>query len=282
MDNKTSEIGAFIITMLLTLALLLLLWFTNVRLKYPPEGMEHLLQREDSIFVEELGGEEFVKLGDIPEPTESNQTEETASENNTDNVNDEPKVEGDDREDAGQVSPVQPTPVTSKAPSPMKVKTEDTKPAVKPGAAKPNPKPATAKPAVKRATASSTSNAISSKMKNAFGAKGSGKGQTQGSPTGNASSGVMQGHASLGGGLVGYTKEKFGRPHSPYIGSVTVQVHVNTRGKVTQARAISGTGLAWASEAVRRDCEKESLASAFSVPKNRTTEGIGTITWRFK
>lgn len=284
MNNKKSEIAAFIITALLTIALLLLLVFTQLHFQYPPEGMDPIVQHEDSIFIEELGGEEFVKLGDIAEPTPTDNASEAASEDATGNVSDQPQPEGDDREDAGQVSPVQPQPITTKQPSPMKVKKDDTKPepVVKPGAAKSNPKPAAPKPAVKRATASSTSNAINSKMKNAFGAKGDGGGKSQGSPDGNSNSGPVQGHASLGGGLVGYTVAYWGRPHSPSIGSVTVQVHVNNRGKVVKARAVSGTGAAWANQSVRRSCEQESLKSAFSVPKNRTTEGIGTITWRFK
>lgn len=279
MNNKTSEIGAFIITLLLTVATMMLLIFTNLHFKYPPEGIENLLAVKDSIFVEELGGEEFVKLGNIPEPSESNRSEEAASDDNADNMNSEPQVDGDDLKDAGQESPAHPTPTTGKAPSPMKTNT--TKPTIKPGAAKDNNR-TNAKPAVKRATASSNSKAINNKMKNAFSAKGKTQGKTQGSPSGNSSDGTMQGHGVPGGGLVGYTVAYWGRPHSPYTGSVVVQVHVNARGKVTRARAISGTGHAWASQAVRRDCEKESLASAFSVPKNRTTEGIGTITWRFK
>ena len=82
-------------------------------------------------------------------------------------------------------------------------------------------------------------------------------------------------------GLVGYTAEYWGRPHSKWTGKVNVQVRVNPRGKVIEAHAVSGSGEAWAHPEVRRSCEQAARESAFSVPKNRTSEGIGTITWRF-
>ena len=83
------------------------------------------------------------------------------------------------------------------------------------------------------------------------------------------------------GGLVGYTLEHWGRPHSYWTGSVTVRVRVNARGKVIEAKVHSGKGEAWSHNEVRRSCEQESLKSAFSVPKNTTQEGVGYITWTF-
>ena len=82
-------------------------------------------------------------------------------------------------------------------------------------------------------------------------------------------------------GLVGYTAEYWGRPHSKWTGKINVLVRVNPCGKVIEAHAVSGSGEAWSHPEVRRSCEQAALKSAFSVPKNRTTEGIGTITWRF-
>ncbi len=82
-------------------------------------------------------------------------------------------------------------------------------------------------------------------------------------------------------GLVGYTAEYWGRPHSKWTGKVNVKVRVDPRGKVIEAHAVSGSGEAWAHPEVRRSCEQAARESAFSVPKNRTSEGIGTITWRF-
>ena len=107
-------------------------------------------------------------------------------------------------------------------------------------------------------------------------------GKTQGSPNGASSTGDISGHGTIGSGLVGYTGSYWGRPHSRYEGSITVKVTVNARGNVIEARTISGTGEAWRHRDVRAYCERESLKSRFAVPNNRTTNGDGTITWRFK
>lgn len=115
---------------------------------------------------------------------------------------------------------------------------------------------------------------------NAFGkSSGSGSGK-QGSPNGNSTQGALSGKPGIGG-LVGYTLEYWGRPHSYWTGSVTVRVRVNARGKVIEAKVHSGKGEAWSHNEVRRACEQESLKSAFSVPKNTTQEGVGYITWTF-
>ena len=122
----------------------------------------------------------------------------------------------------------------------------------------------------------------SDRVKDAFG-KSTGKGTgKQGDPKGNSDNGAVSGKPGIGG-LVGYTLERWGRPHSKWTGSVTVKVRVDARGHVIQANAVSGRGEAWNHPEVRRYCEQESLwpKSAFSVPKNTTTEGVGTITWTF-
>ena len=45
-----------------------------------------------------------------------------------------------------------------------------------------------------------------------------------------------------------------------------------------QTRTVSGT---ISDAAARHSCLSESYKCLFSVPLNRTTEGIGTIIWRF-
>ena len=96
----------------------------------------------------------------------------------------------------------------------------------------------------------------------------------------SANQGALNGKPGIGG-LVGYTLEYWGRPHSRWTGSVTVRVRVNARGKVIEAHAVSGEGEAWSHPEVRRSCEQESLKSSFSLPKNTETEGVGNITWTF-
>ena len=118
------------------------------------------------------------------------------------------------------------------------------------------------------------------RVKDAFGKSTGTTTSKTGSPAGNANTGERSGQPGISG-LVGYTAEYWGRPHSKWTGKVNVQVRVNPRGKVIEAHAVSGSGEAWAHPEVRRSCEQAARESAFSVPKNRTSEGIGTITWRF-
>lgn len=277
------EISSAIITLLLTIGLGVLLVCCTLNYEYPPKGMEELAQAlpEDSIFMEEAA-DEYVKLGDIPEPQQDNQELKEAQTEPTEEVTPEPNVEAHDLKDAGKVEPKQPEPIKQKQESPQKIK-ETKKPELqkpeKTGAARPNDKSDSKKSETKNSKASSSS--ISSDMKNVFGSA-SGKGsKTEGSPNGNASTGKLQGHASLGDGLVGYTVERWGRPHSTSAGTIIIRVTVNPRGKVTKATYVGGTGEARNNAAARQSCIDESLKSQFRVPLNRTTDGVGTITWRF-
>ena len=278
MTDNSSKIISLACTLAVALLIVLLLLFTTLSVPYPPKGMElAAAEHNDSIVLEQMGGdEEFVEMGDMQEPTPEQEQQGAATDEDAATADDQTQPEGTDLKDAGTPSVVPPKPVTSTQPSPMKVKPAAS--TVKPGAVRHNNKPA-AKPAVKRQP--SQASAINRSMKNAFGRAGTGSGHSQGSQGGNSTGGSLSGHGGLGGGLVGYTVAYWGRPHSYWTGSVVVQVHVNQRGRVTQAHAISGNGQAYAHQEVRRSCERESLKSAFSVPKNRTTEGIGTITWRF-
>ncbi len=280
MNSKKGEIRAFFITLLLTVATLLLLIFTNLHIQYPPEGMKDLLSNlhQDSIFLEQGGGEEYVKLGDIPEPTESASAQDAATQSDAESVNEKNDVEADDMKDAGKVAPTQPEPVTRKTPSPVKVKKDETRPKPKtvPGAARDNADKMQNKAETKRSNAA-TNNKINNDMKNRFGGKG-GNGRNSGSPNGNSATGALTGAGRIGGGLVGYTGSFFGRPHSRFEGTVIVRVHVNARGYVTGATHAGGS---ISDPAAIQSCIVESKKSRFSVPTNRTTEGIGTIVWRF-
>lgn len=117
---------------------------------------------------------------------------------------------------------------------------------------------------------------ISNNVSSSFG-KGKGK---QGSQNGNSNQGVAKG--TPGYSLSGRTPESWGRPSSPSDGTITIRVKVNPKGKVTDATYVRGSGSANASMAVRESCRQASLRSRFSVATDRTTDQIGTITWRFE
>ncbi|MDO4510347.1 MAG: hypothetical protein Q4B68_00835 [Bacteroidales bacterium] len=278
MNERKREIIAAVITAIITLAVLLfMIYYVLPGVEVPQKEQPFVTMMEDP------GGDMLAKLGDTPEPTESetNDQNEPETAENTEQGN---KPEGDELEDAGKVAPEPPKNITTPKPSPMKVKEKEVKkeePKKETGASKPNPKPK-AKPANERSQgAASTESETDKRMKNAFG-KGSGSGKTQGNPEGGSNTGDFNGHGTIGSGLVGYTGAYWGRPHSRYEGSITVKVTVNARGNVIAAKAVSGSGEAWKHQDVRAYCERESLKSRFSVPTNRTTNGDGTITWRFK
>ncbi len=295
-ENNNSKIWSLIITLLLTVATLLFLLYYNLDVQYPPKGMEKLAELDqDSIYVETLDDEPLVPLGgaselESGENVDNSMTEPENGPAAADQGPDqpaEPQAEGTDREDAGKPSPVQPKPITSAAPSPMKVKEKPkTETRVKPGAAKKNAKP-TSPTRVKAATQSKTAgtaktssqaNAIGNRMRNAFGRGGSNAGSGTGKTAASGAGGTAARGHSLGSGLEGYTVAYWGRPHSRYEGTVVVRVHVSARGQVTSATIAGGT---ITDAAARQSCISESLKCRFSVPKNRTSEGIGTIIWRF-
>ena len=273
MNERKNEILAAIITALITLAVLLfMLFYVLPGVVVPPKEQPYVTMMEDA------GGDMLAKIGETADPTESetnDQAEPETSENNT-TAN---SPEGDEMNDAGKQAQVPPNNVTTPKSSPMTVKKSDD--SKKSGASKSNTK-SDAKAANKKSQGGAPKESKEAKrVQNSFG-KGSGSGRTQGSPNGASSTGDISGHGTIGSGLVGYTAEKWGRPHSPYDGSITVKVTVNARGNVIAAKAVNGTGEAWKHADVRINCEHESLKSRFSVPTNRTTNGTGTITWKFK
>ena len=283
MKVTQNELKSGVITLLLTIALGVLLVCCTLHYEYPPKGMEELAQAlpEDSIFMEEAA-DEYVKMGDIPEPQQDNQELKQAETETDEQTKPEPDVDATDLKDAGKVEPKQPEPIKQKQESPQKIK-ESKKPEPqkpeKTGAARANNKPEAKKPETKRSNASAST--VSSDMKNVFGST-SGKGsKSEGSPNGNSATGALQGHASLGDGLVGYTVERWGRPHSTSAGTITIRVTVNPRGKVIKASYAGGTGEARNNTKARQSCIEAAKQSQFSVPLNRTTDGVGTITWRF-
>lgn len=273
-QNNKNELMAAVATLIIAVAALLVLVFSNLHCQWPPAEADLAQQlQQDSI----MFGGEYVMLGNTLEPTESQEMDTESPAEAAEEPTEQPEAPGEDMENAGKPAPKQAEPITQKQPSPMKAKvkptekkTEKTGPAT---AARPDKK-------VEQNRNGKTASAVASSVKNAFGrSKGNGSGK-QGAPNGNASQGALQGNPGLSG-LDGYTVASWGRPHSRWEGTVQVRVRVNARGKVIEARAVGGSGQAYAHPEVRRSCEQESLKSAFSVKKSRTTEGIGIITWRF-
>ena len=275
MEDHKSKIAALLMTLLLLTGTVLVMLYTHLHYEFPPKDMELAQLKQDTI----MFGGEFVELGNLPDLTQNEQME-LDTPTPAEQQSEQPDVEGDELEDAGEPQP-QPEPkpvVTAKQESPMKVKEKpkEEKPK-KTGPAK-SEKPEVKQDKVKRGA--ETTAPKKDRVKDAFGKSSGTTSSKSGSPDGNATQGERSGQPGISG-LVGYTAEYWGRPHSKWTGKVNVRVRVNPRGKVIEANAVSGSGEAWAHPEVRRSCEQAARESAFSVPKNRTSEGIGTITWKF-
>lgn len=150
MNERKNEIISAIITTIITLAVLLfMIWYVLPGIEVPQE-QPYITMMEDA------GGDMLAKLGDTPDPTESDHNDDNEPENaeSTETGN---EAEGDELQDAGKVAPLPPKNITTEKPSPMKVKTVEKKDddKKKTGASKPNPKPQ-AKAANKRSQGASS------------------------------------------------------------------------------------------------------------------------------
>ena len=289
-DRRKNSLWALLLTLLITGGILALLLSFSLRYEQSPNDLELTQLAQDSI----LFGGEYVMLGNtMDNVTNDLMDEEAADPSASPEQGDDPDIEADDMEDAGEVNQKTPPLVTQKTESPHKVK-EQPKEAEpkKSGPTKENDKrPEKPKAQNKNSEAQQTkskqtseqttaSSATSNKVKNAFG-KGNGNGGGhQGSEGGNSSQGVLAGKPGISG-LVGYTLDYWAKPvpNSKWSGRVVVRVTVSPRGQVTKANAISATGDLASHPEVRRACEQAALKSRFSVPKNTMTEGIGTVTY---
>ncbi len=274
-DNRKSKIAALLLTLLWLVGTVLVMLYTHLHYEYPPKGAELAQLKQDTI----MFGGEFVELGNLPDLSQNEQME-LDTPTPTEQQSEQPDVEGDDLDDAGEPAPKpEPKPVVAaKQESPMKVKEKPKEEQPKKTGPAKSTKPEAKQEQVKRGKETTTPK--NDRVKDAFGKSTGTTNSKTGSPAGNANTGERSGQPGISG-LVGYTAEYWGRPHSKWTGKVNVQVRVNPRGKVIEAHAVSGSGEAWAHPEVRRSCEQAARESAFSVPKNRTSEGIGTITWRF-
>jgi len=291
-DNRRKHsLWALLLTLLITVGTLALLLSLTLRYEQVPDRPDLTQLAQDSI----LFGGEFVMLGNTFDNVQNDlMDEESAEPSASPDEGDDPDIEADDMEDAGEVNHKTPPLVTQKTESPHKVKEQPkeaepkksgpTKPndkvVEKPKAQNKNSEAQQTKSKNTKAENTTASNATNNRVKNAFG-NGNGKGGgQQGSAGGNSNQGVLAGKPGISG-LVGYTLDYWAKPvpNSKWSGRVTVRVTVDPRGKVTSAKATGATGDLASHPEVRRACEQAALKSQFSVPKNTMTEGIGTVTY---
>lgn len=280
-----------LLTLLITGGTLALLLSTTLRYEQDPNLPDMTQLAQDSI----LFGGEFVMLGNTMDNVQNDLLDqESADPSASPEEGDDPDIEADDMEDAGEVNHKTPPLVTQKIESPYKVKEkpkeaepkksgpskENDKQVEKPKAQNKNAEAQETKSKNTNEQKVTASNATNNKVKNAFG-KGTGNGGgQQGTAGGNSSQGVLAGKPGISG-LVGYTLDYWAKPNpnSKWSGRVVVRVTVDPRGKVTSAKAISATGDIASHTEMRHACEQAALKSSFSVPKNTMTEGIGTVTY---
>lgn len=290
-DRRKNSLWALLLTLLITVGTMALLLKFTLRYEQVPNTPDLSQLAQDSI----LFGGEFVMLGNTMDNLQNDLMDQEASDASASpEEGDNPDIDADDMEDAGEANMKTPPLVTQKTESPHKVKEQpkESEPK-KSGPTKENDK-VVEKPKAKNKNAEAqesktkntneqknvNNNATNNRVKNAFGSgNGKGGGQ-QGSASGNSSQGVLAGKPGISG-LVGYTLDYWAKPvpNSKWSGRVTVRVTVNPRGQVTKASAISATGDLASHPEVRRACEQAALKSSFSVPKNTMTEGIGTVTY---
>jgi outer membrane biosynthesis protein TonB len=290
-DRRKNSLWAMLLTLLITGGTLALLLSTTLRYEQDPNLPDMTQLAQDSI----LFGGEFVMLGNTMDNVQNDLLDqESADPSASPEEGDDPDIEADDMEDAGEVNHKTPPLVTQKTESPYKVKEkpkeaepkksgpskENDKQVEKPKAQNKNAEAQETKSKNTNEQKVTASNATNNKVKNAFG-KGSGNGGgQQGTAGGNSSQGVLAGKPGISG-LVGYTLDYWAKPNpnSKWSGRVVVRVTVDPRGKVTSAKAISATGDIASHTEMRHACEQAALKSSFSVPKNTMTEGIGTVTY---
>lgn len=290
-NRRNNSLWALLLTLLITVGTLALLMRYTLRYEQFPDSPDLTQLAQDTI----MFGGEYVMLGNTMDNVQNDLMDQASADPSmSPEQGDEPDIEADDMEDAGEVNQKTPPLVTQKTESPHKVK-EQPKPTEpkKSGPTKENDK-VVEKPKAKdkkaeaqetkskktSEQANATSNATDNRVKNAFGSgNGKGGGQ-QGSANGNSNQGVLAGKPGISG-LVGYTLDYWAKPvpNSKWSGRVMVRVTVDPRGKVTSAKATSATGDLASHPEVRRACEQAALKSSFSVPKNTMTEGIGTVTY---
>ena len=118
-DRRKNSLWALLLTLLITVGTLALLLRFTLRYEQLPDRPDLTQLAQDSI----LFGGEFVMLGNTMDDLQNDLLdEEAADESASPEEGDEPNIEAEDLEDAGEVNQKTPPLVTQKAESPHKVK----------------------------------------------------------------------------------------------------------------------------------------------------------------
>ncbi|MCM1332032.1 MAG: hypothetical protein NC248_05425 [Bacteroides sp.] len=252
------------------IAVLLLLGLTMLYYEVDPAMLEDRtwppVDSSEIVF-----GGEFVKLGDMPLP--SNQENSSPA---PESAPEEPTLEGTDLADAGAKELAAEQLVSTETESTMEV---DKKPV--PEKTGPTKEEIAEQQRIKRQREEAEKQAkIKNRMKSGFSSSKKGSG-TPGAKNGNASTGALSG--APGHTLKGRTAQSWGRPKSTMSGSVQVKVRVNRKGYVVgNPEIVGGTAPAASSSAVRQSCIEASRNSRFSVSLEAPAEQVGIITWKFE
>lgn len=267
MRNRTRVI-AIAATLLFHLGILAALLLTC--LKFPPDGAEEWPPAPDHEIVldpvEELyTSGEFVRTGDnlaevlpVDEPAPSSET------------TDVPTQDASDPSNAGV--PAEPKEIVkSEQPSPMKVEKKDKGPTKAELEAERKRQEALKQQQTKKNVDDATARAF-----------GGGKGKsTSGSTEGKSATGAVAG--SPGSGLSGRTLEKWSRVSGTKLGTIVVNVKVDSQGRVVSAsyNASRSHGTVASDAAMRNSCVARSRECRFSVKEGAPTQS-GTIIWTFE
>lgn len=249
---------------------LILLAFLFSFLRFPPDGVEEWPEepRPEIVFeeMEDLyAAGDFVRTGD--NLAEYTPRDEMAP---SDVTSTEPTQDAVDPSNAGHQADPAPL-VTSKQPSPAKVETKPKGPTKEEIEAEKARQEAKKQQEAKKNVEAATSRAF-----------GGGKGKsTPGATEGNSDTGNVTG--TPGNGVKGRSLEKWTSVRGRKLGSITINVKVDSQGRVTSAtyNAARSSGTASADEAMRRQCIERSRECRFSVLEGSPIQS-GTITWTFR
>ena len=252
------------------LLLLALLWGY---MKYPPDRLttwppvsDDLIEAQELEPLYDAG--EYVRTGDnlaMPTPDD---TEAPSNE-----TVDEPNQPGPDLADAGKAAKPNPV-VSSKNPSPMKVKEEKKGPTKEQIEAEKKRQEAKRQEAARKTAEDATRRAFS-RDKNA---RGTGK---SGQSDGNSATGNYEG--LVGSNVEGRSLEHWTGVRSTRTGKSAVRVTVGSQGRVTSASysARGSSGDAAADTGMRRRCEEAARRCQFS-RKEGSKPASGTIIYNFR
>ncbi len=269
-DEKKYRLWGIILALITYAVVIVAMIFTCISTTVSQEDVN---ATENKTEILAYDGEEFVAMGDIPEP-DHNDGEPAADEGN-----DEPASDGDDQVNEGTQGDGQSL-VSTKKDSPMetpkKKKTGPTEAELK------KQQEEQARIKKEKEQQEKEKNKINSRAQNAFSNKNSGNGSGQsGSPDGNAATGALSGVPGHNLGTnYRLSAQRFSCTKS---GSLRFSITVRQDGTVTSAKYLGGSGEAASDLGVRRQFEERTRNLKFTVSgDNVPNEKKGTITWTIK